>query len=238
VKMPDFRSLENELIQALALEGRPIAVIFGDQPPPNTEKFVGSQPSGCSFWRLAAEGKVFYTTPEHHYNCPIGSHTHGITLPGPRAGELPQLLDIMTGIGYLKMAEVSEIPTLPCPPKTIAYAPLGETPADPDVVLLVAVPGKLMLLEEAALRLGYLAKLPLMARPTCAAIPAAMQKGVVASAGCIGNRVYTQIGDHQMYAAIPGPRLQAICESLRTIVDANSTLEQYYELRKRELATQ
>jgi len=41
-----------------------------------------------------------------------------------------------------------------------------------------------------------------------------------------------------MYAAIPGPRLQAICESLRTIMDANNTLEQYHELRKRELATQ
>jgi uncharacterized protein (DUF169 family) len=236
--MLDFRSLENELIQTLALEGRPIAVIFGDQPPQNTEKFVGSEPSGCSFWRLAAEGKVFYTTPEDHYNCPIGSHTHGIALPSPRTGELPQVLDIMTGIGYLKMAEVAEIPTLAGPPKTIAYAPLGETPADPDVVLLVAVPGKLMLLEEAALRLGYLAKLPLIARPTCAAIPAAMQKGVVASAGCIGNRVYTQIGDHQIYAAIPGRWLQAICESLRAVVDANNALEQYHELRKRELATQ
>ncbi|HME06237.1 MAG TPA: DUF169 domain-containing protein [Bryobacteraceae bacterium] len=236
--MADFRSLENGLIQALALEGRPIAVIFGDEPPPNTEKFVGSEPSGCSFWRLAAEGKVFYTVPEDHYNCPIGSHTHGISLPPPRSGELPQLLDIMTGIGYLKMEEVPGIPTLQSPPKTIAYAPLGESPADPDVVLVVAVPGKIMLIEEAALRLGVLAKLPLLARPACAAIPAALQKGVVASAGCIGNRIYTQIGDHELYAAIPGRWLLAICESLRTIVDANNTLERYHELRKRELATQ
>lgn len=236
--MADFRSLENGLIQALALEGRPIAVIFGDEPPPNTEKFVGSEPSGCSFWRLAAEGKVFYTVPEDHYNCPIGSHTHGISLPPPRSGELPQLLDIMTGIGYLKMEEVPGIPTLQSAPKTIAYAPLGESPADPDVVLVVAVPGKIMLIEEAALRLGVLAKLPLLARPACAAIPAALQKGVVASAGCIGNRIYTQIGDHELYAAIPGRWLLAICESLRTIVDANNTLERYHELRKRELATQ
>ena len=95
-----------------------------------------------------------------------------------------------------------------------------------------------MLLEEAAVRLGALAKLPLLARPTCTAIPAAQQQGVVVSAGCIGSRIYTQIGDHEMYAAIPGRWLQAICETLRTIVDANSTLEQYHELRKRELATQ
>ena len=213
-------------------------MIFGDQPPANTEKFVGSQPSGCSFWRLAAEGKVFYTVPADHYNCAIGSLTHGIALPPPRAGELPQLLDLMTGIGYLKMEEVPGIPALASPPKTITYAPLGESPADPDLVLVVSVPGKIMLLQEAALRLGILAKSPLMTRPTCAAIPAALQQGVVASAGCIGNRIYTQIGDHEMYTAIPGRWLQAICESLRTIVDANNTLEQYYELRKRELATQ
>ncbi len=236
--MADFRSLENTLIQALALEARPIAIIFGGEPPANTEKFVGSEPSGCSFWRLAAEGKVFYTVPEDHYNCPIGSHSLGIALPPPRSGELPQLLDIMTGIGYLKMEDVPGFSTLSSPPKTISYAPLGESPADPDVVLVVAVPGKVMLLEEAALRLGVLAKLPLLARPTCAAIPAALQQGVVASAGCIGNRIYTQIGDHELYAAIPGRWLQAICESLRLIVDANNTLEQYHELRKRELATQ
>jgi uncharacterized protein (DUF169 family) len=236
--MADFRSLENALIQALAMEGRPIAVIFGDKPPANAEKFVGSEPSGCSFWRLASEGKVFYTVPEDHYNCAIGSHTHGIALPPPRAGELPQLLDLMTGIGYLKMEEVPDIPTLPSPPKTVTYAPLGESPSDPDVVLVVAVPGKLMLLQEAAMRLGILAKLPLQARPTCAAIPAALQQGMVTSAGCIGSRIYTQIGDHELYAAIPGRWLQAIGESLRTIVEANSTLEQYHELRKRELATQ
>jgi uncharacterized protein (DUF169 family) len=236
--MPDYRSLENELIQALALEGRPIAVIFRDQPPPNTDKFIGSEPSGCSFWRLAANGKVFHTVPEDHYNCPIGSHTLNISLPPPRSGELPQLLDLMTGIGYLKMEEVAGIPTLPSTPKSITYAPLGETPADPDVVLVVAVPGKLMLLEEAAMRVGVLAKLPLLARPTCMAIPAALQHGVVASAGCVGNRIYTEIGDHELYAAIPGRSLQSVCEALRTIADANSTLEQYYELRKRELATQ
>jgi uncharacterized protein (DUF169 family) len=236
--MPDYRSLENELIQSLALEGRPIAVIFGDRPPQNTEKFVGSQPSGCSFWRLASDGKVFYTVPEDHYNCPIGSHTLNISLPAPRAGELPQLLDLMTGIGYLKMEEVAKIPTLPSAPKTITYAPLGETPADPDVVMVVAVPGKIMLLEEAALRVGVLAKLPLLARPTCMAIPAALQQGMVASAGSIGSRVFTDIGDHELYAVIPGRWLQSVCEALRTIVDANSTLEQYYQLRKRELATQ
>jgi uncharacterized protein (DUF169 family) len=39
------------------------------------------------------------------------------------------------------------------------FAPLGDTPVDPDVVLFVAAAAKLMLLEEAAIRAG--------ARPNC-----------------------------------------------------------------------
>src|SRR5271157_459020 len=134
--MPDFRSLENELIQALALEGRPIAVIFGDQPPASTEKFVGSEPSGCSFWRLAGEGRTFYTVPADHYNCPVGSYTHKIEPPQDRAGELMNILGTMTSLGYLKMEEVPGIPVLKKAPKNIVYAPLADTPLDPEVVLV------------------------------------------------------------------------------------------------------
>ena len=90
------------------------------------------------------------------------------------------------------------------------FAPLGDTPVDPDVVLFVAAAGKLMLLEEAAIRAGVASKLPLLARPTCMAIPAAMAHGMVTSAGCIGNRVYTDIGDDELYAAIPGRALEQV----------------------------
>jgi uncharacterized protein (DUF169 family) len=121
---------------------------------------------------------------------------------------------------------------LPQTPKTIVYAPLGATPVDPDVVMLAATPGKLMLLEEAALRAGAAAKISLLARPTCMAIPAALAHGVVTSAGCIGNRVYTEIGDNQLYAAVPGKDLEQVCVALRTIVAANAALEQYHKERK------
>ena len=40
------------------------------------------------------------------------------------------------------------------------------------------------------------------------AIPAAMAHGMVTSAGCIGNRVYTDIGDDELYSAIPGTALE------------------------------
>jgi len=38
-------------------------------PPAGVPNFTGTEPSGCSFWRLAASGRTFYTVPGDHYNC-------------------------------------------------------------------------------------------------------------------------------------------------------------------------
>jgi len=235
--MTDYRSLEQQFQEALDLKQPPIAVSFPAAPPAGVEKFSGSEPSGCSFWRLAAQDRVFYTEPADHYNCPIGSYTHKIDLPAERAAELPSVLGTMTSLGYLKMEEVPGIPTLKETPKYIVYAPLSKAPIPPDVVLLSAVPAKLMLLEEAALRAGAASKLPLLARPTCMAIPAAISYGVVTSAGCIGNRVYTDLPDGELYAAIPGASLEPIAEALKTVLSANAALSQYHQGRRSQLST-
>lgn len=235
--MPDYPALEKRFQQILHLRRRPVAVAFRDEAPAAVRKFSGSEPAGCSFWRLAAEGGSFSTAPEDHYNCPVGSYTHNIPLPENRAQELPNILGTMTSLGYLKMEEVPGMPVLPKTPKNILFAPLGDTTVDPDVVLFVATPGKLMLLEEAALRAGAASKLPLLARPTCMAIPAALQHGMVTSAGCVGNRVYTNLGDDELYAAIPGSALELVAQELQTIATANSTLEQYHRGRQYQMST-
>ena len=46
----------------------------------------------------------------------------------------------MTGIGYVRMEEIAGIPRLPKTPGAVIYAPLGDTPMDPDVVLVPARP--------------------------------------------------------------------------------------------------
>jgi uncharacterized protein (DUF169 family) len=75
---------------------------------------------------------------------------------------------------------------LPQTPGVVIYAPLGETPVDPDVALFVGRPGRLMLLQEAALRVRFGWQVPSMGRPTCMALPAALVHAVVTSTGCIG----------------------------------------------------
>jgi uncharacterized protein (DUF169 family) len=235
--MPDYQALENQFQQVLEMSRRPVAVAFPDDPPKSVEKFSGSEPAGCSFWRLAAEGRSFSTQPSDHYNCPVGSYTHHIALPADRAQELPSILGTMTSLGYLKMEEVPGIPVLKEAPKNILYAPLGDTPLAPEVVLFVLTAAKMMLLEEAALRAGVSSKMPLLARPTCMAIPAAIAHGMVTSAGCIGNRVYTNIGDGELYAAIPGGALEAVAQELATIGSANQALALHHSTRQHQLST-
>ncbi len=235
--MQDYKSLENQFQQILNLSRRPVAVAFRAEIPKGAEQFSGTEPSGCSFWRLAAEGRTLSTVPSDHYNCPVGSYTHNIPLPEARANELPAILGTMTSLGYLKMEEVPGIPVLPQTPKNIVFAPLGDTPVDPDVVLFAAEARKIMLLEEAAIRAGVASNLPFLARPTCMAIPAAMAHGMVTSAGCIGNRTYTDIGDGELYAVVPGRALEQIAGELETVASANLALAQYHRERRQQLST-
>ena len=222
----DYRQLEAQLTSQLSLTHRPVAVASLDQAPAGVEKFEGTQPSGCSYWALASAGRAFYTVAADHYNCSIGSHTHNMPLPEDRAHELSDTLGFMTSIGYLRMEEVPGIPQLPETPGVEVYAPLGDTPVEPDVVLFWGPPGKVMLLQEAALRAGVAAQLNTLGRPTCMVVPAALSHGVLASTGCIGNRVYT---------GMPGRDLQRISDETATIASANAALQAYHEDRKQQL---
>ena len=233
--MADYRVMEQRLSEVLGLRQRPVAVTFRETAPAGVSKFTGTEPSGCSFWRIAAGGRSFYTVPGDHYNCSIGSYTHNIALPQERAQELDQTLTLMAGIGSIKMEEVPGIPRLPQPPGVVIYAPLGDTPVEPDVVLFVGRPGRVMLLQEAALRAGAGAQLPLLGRPTCMALPAALAHGVVASTGCIGNRVYTDVGEDELYVAVPGKDLTRVAEEAQTIAGANAELSEYHRERRRVL---
>ena len=110
--MTTHREIERSLSDALILKRRPVAIAFRDVAVAGVPKFGGTVPSGCSFWRIAATGRTFYTVPGDHYNCAVGSYTHNIPLPAERAGELDQTLSFMGANGYLSMDEVPEIPRL------------------------------------------------------------------------------------------------------------------------------
>lgn len=234
--MTDYRRLERELTENVGLSRRPVAVAFRDAAPAGVTKFGGTAPSGCTFWRFASEGQTFYTVPSDHYNCAIGSYTHNIPLPAERAKELEDTLGFMTGIGYVRMEEVPGIPRLPQTPGAVIYAPLGDTPVDPDVVIFWGPAAKVMILQEAAIRAGVAATMNTLGRPTCMALPAALAHGMVASTGCVGNRVYTGAQEGELYAVVPGRDLGRVAEESATIKGANAELLKYHQARRQQLA--
>jgi uncharacterized protein (DUF169 family) len=229
--MVDYRALEQTLTDALQLTRRPVAVTFCDEPPSGVPRLPGAQPSGCTFWSIAAEGRAFYTAPEDHYNCPIGSYTHHIPLPKEREHELTDTLSLMTDLGYLKMTEVPNVPRLEKTPAVTVYSPLANTPATPDAVIVAGTPGGLMLLHEAATRVG-ISYTSLLGRPTCMAIPAALSSGLASSLGCVGNRIYTGLTDEEFYSVIRGDKLAAVAAEIATITAANVMLTQYHRERR------
>jgi len=233
----DWRELEKKIQGAVKLGRRPVAVAFLDSPPAGIGRFEGTEPSSCSFWRLAASGKVFYTVPENHFNCAVGAYTHNIALSPERAAETEQTLKMMFELGYVKPEEVPQIPRLTKTPAAILYAPLGETPVAPDVVLFACKPGAAMLLNEAAGRAGVASGAPALGRPTCMALPASLQHGSVMSLGCMGNRVYTGLGEDEMYFVVRGADLPAVVDALGVITSANAALNEYAQGRRLQLAT-
>jgi uncharacterized protein (DUF169 family) len=233
----NWKELEQRIAGAVNLAKRPVAVAFLEMAPAGVEKFQGTEPSSCSFWRLAASGKVFYTLPENHFNCAVGAYTHNIALSQEREKETEQTLKMMFDLGYVTPDEVPQIPRLAKAPAAILYAPLGETPVAPDVVLFACKPSAAMLLNEAASRAGVASGAPALGRPTCMALPASLQHGAILSLGCIGNRVYTGLGEDEMYFVLRGKDVKVVADVLEVIADANSALREYATGRRHQLAT-
>jgi uncharacterized protein (DUF169 family) len=219
------------------MQRRPVAVAYLDAAPNGVERFEGSEPSGCSFWRVAADGRTFYTVPENHFNCAVGAYTHNITLSPERESETGQTLQMMFELGYLKPEEVLQIPRLANAPAAVVYSPLGDAPVTPDVVLFACKPRAAMLLNEAANRAGVASGAPALGRPTCMALPASLQHGAILSLGCIGNRTYTGLGEDQVYFVLRGKDLAAVGEALDVVVGANTALGEYAMGRREALST-
>ena len=78
----------------------------------------------------------------------------------------------------------------------------------------------------------------MMGRPTCAMIPATIQRGrVTISLGCIGNRIYNEVADDQLYVALPAQRMNEVIKHVETVVEANRQLERFHHERLASVAS-
>jgi uncharacterized protein (DUF169 family) len=209
-----------------------VALSFMQRPPALLPRVNHSLPAGCAYWKYASEGHSFYTTPEDHYSCPVGAFTHGVTLPDTQKSELKDLVGTMIKLEYLQGDEVASIPHRHEPLAIAVYAPLEDAPFAPDVVIVRGNVRQMMLISEAARSVGVFNGADILGRPACAMISHATDTGnAVASFACIGNRVYTNLGDHELYVTIPGEALARVLERLEAILGANTQLEAYHRQR-------
>src|SRR5262249_20810693 len=120
------------LQELLRLVTPPVAIAFRVAAPAGAPRAGAAGPSGCTYWKRAAEGQTFYTEAPDHYHCPVGAYTHGVELPPPQAQELQGVVGTMVGLGYLRAEEVPGIPRRQESFGVAVYAPLDRAPVEPD----------------------------------------------------------------------------------------------------------
>mgnify|MGYP001304265362 CR=1 FL=1 len=229
--------LDVRALSKIGLTSAPVAIAFLPAPPAGVSRVDRAAPAGCGYWKQASEGQAFYTTADDHANCPVGAFTHGVTLSPEKGQELQALVGTMIELKYLKGEEIPTLPHRTEPMAIAAYAPLATATFEPDVVVFRGNARQIMLLWEAAHAAGAFTSGTVMGRPACAMLPQALDaRSGVASVGCIGNRVYTGLGDDELYLTVPGPRVQQTLDQLDTILNANAALEQFHRQRAATLS--
>lgn len=69
------------------------------------------------------------------------------------------------------------------------------------------------------------------------ALAAAMEHGSILSLDCMGNRLYTGLGEDEMYFVLRGKDLTAVADALGVINTANAALNDYAKGRRAQLST-
>jgi uncharacterized protein (DUF169 family) len=224
--------LARQLETFLSLAAPPVGLIFSESPFPGIARIPTAAPAGCGYWKRAGRGEMFYTLGADHLGCAIGAHTHGAELTPEARENLMGTIAMMTDLGYLAASEIPQIPHRTSRLAVLTYGPLAVLPREPDVVLVRARPRAAMLLAEATHACGVRSDRPTVVRPACAMVPDAMTTGrAVTSFGCIGNRVYTELPDDEVWWTLPGRDLTTVLTQISTLVEANEKLEVFHRAR-------
>jgi len=228
---PNWTQLSDDLGAALHLRQPPIAITFGDQPPPGAPGFdeplapaapdgrTGRVPAGCVFWNKALE-RTFTTVAEDHGNCSVGSMTHGFKRLEDVAGN--DDVAALLGSGWVDEAMVHQIPVVTRAPAHVTYGPLADVTTDPDVVLIRVDGRQLMVLSDA------LPGLRIEGKPQCHIVAVAKEQGeVAASVGCVLSRVRTGLPSSQMTCAIPAGGLAEVVARVQATAKVDATVAAY-----------
>lgn len=221
------------LQETLAFPRPPVGLAFVKEAPAGVKTPAEAVPSACSFW-VSGQREVIYAPGDAHVNCPIGVMTMGFQIPEDRKEEAETIVNTMCELEYISPEEAASLPSIKGDHNGIVYGPLTDMPVDPDVAIFFGRPSQAMLLVESSGCVDWTGEgISAFGRPTCAAVPMAVQAGSAAmSLGCIGFRVYTDTPEEEMIVAVPSSGLQELLDRLDTIVNANAALEEFHTKRR------
>jgi len=231
-----YSELADNLTASLKLAQPPVAVCFVDSVPASVPAHRGHAPAGCRFWQDGATS-TFATSAADHALCAIGLYTHNLGLGPEQQSDLKDALGIFSDLGYVTPQDLPLIPVLTKPSKHVVYAPLAQSPLEPDVVLLVVDASQALILSEAVQQVEQ-QDAPAMGRPACAVVPQVMNTGRAAlSLGCCGARAYLDVlTSNVALFALPGAQLAAYTEHIAALARANSVLATFHQLRRHNVA--
>lgn len=227
----NWQVLAAQLSKVLGLKHAPLAITFtneapagvaahdGTMPDPSGDGRTGRVAAGCIFWMHAAD-KTFTTTPEDHYNCSVGSVTHGLkSLESVMANEDVQgILESE----WVTPAEALQLPMVQAQHDYVVYGPLAETPLEPDVVFLRINAFQSMVIHDAFSDIAFEGK------PQCHIIPIAKEQNRLAiSTGCMLSRIRTGMSPDELTCTIPAGQLPEVVARLEARRSANAAVGAY-----------
>lgn len=164
--------------------------------------------------------RLFTTRPEDHFNCSVGSVTHGLKT----LDEVMQMEDVNAVLAseWVTPEEAMALPVVKTKHNCVTYGPLAETRMDPDVVLLRVNAFQAMVIHD-----GY-PDLLIAGKPQCHIVPLAKEDGLIAmSTGCMLSRVRTGMSPDEMACTIPAARLGEVLATLEQRRKANGAVASY-----------
>ncbi|MDQ2726824.1 MAG: DUF169 domain-containing protein, partial [Actinomycetota bacterium] len=128
----------------------------------------------------------------------------------------------LVGVGWVGPDLLDQIPKVAERPAAVVYGPLGDTPIEPDVILLRVNARQLMVLSDA------LPGLTIQGKPQCHVVALAKEQGVpAASVGCALSRQRTGMRPEEMTCALPAGRLDSIVADIERTAAIDATVGRY-----------
>jgi uncharacterized protein (DUF169 family) len=213
---------------SLKMKGTPVAFGFAttkDEIPSGMPE-IDKRIKHCMMVSLARnEGRIFYSTSDKH-ECNGGAFALGLRdlTPTLRTGKFYFKLGKFASVTSSKRT-MESVPRLPTG-ETYAtmYAPLGETPFTPQVILIITNPWAMLKLAQSSLfRLGG------RVRAEFSGIQSVCSDAVAQtyltgkpnfSLGCDGSRKFSGIADDEMVMGFPAEMLSEIVDAVKIITQA------------------